>query len=338
VHGDEFDVESLKNFQENVQSVKDFVNDGAGIKTSSFFGSTRSPNLHGQHPPLNVINPGQEVPANGPNGSSWLFNISNDLCSVLFTDQTIVENPRGGVSTPIKAVVEDNIWSPIPKTHTTPGSAVKDDESVKIEDDVQGIYPLNVSVDEDGSASLVDVLQRIEEVSGSIKSDNSTRIDSNYKDHHYLPVHPENYCSFRIKREIDFYKSRIPKYNRSRYVGQTLMMLGTVSSSIMAVSKCALAAICTSSVTAWQEFQSTNDKITSTRYSTTVANLQKLLLWWKTCQPIEKASTEHVDKLVRSAEEALKSDRDAWGSTSEFTGSLGKLSENSKKGKYGKYY
>lgn len=334
MHGDDFEVESLKNFQENVQSVKDFVNDGAGIKTSSFFGSTRSPNLHGQHQPSNA-------PAIGTDGSSWLFSISNDLCSVLFTDPIIVENPHDGISTPIKTIVEDNIWSPIPKTHTAPGSAVRDNVSVNLEEDVQGIYPLNVSVDEDGSASLVDVLQRIEEVSGSLKSDNLTRIDSNCKDHHYLPVHPENYCSFRIKREIDFYKSRIPKYNKSRYVGQTLMMLGTVSSSVMAVSKCAqwaaLAAICTSSVTAWQEFQSTNDKIT--RYSTTVANLQKLLLWWKTCQPIEKASTEHVDKLVRSAEEALKSDRDAWGSTSEFTGSLGKLlSENSKKGKHGKYY
>ena len=375
VHGDDFEIEAIKKFQENVQSVKDFVMDGADIKTSSFFGTTISPNLHLQHPPIAPSNEGQDNHTDDRKNEKFTsrneiyrkiklyFDYFVQYLNIFFgfdlltgaplpTEMNRIKMRNNNTNSPVKAKpinIEPVISYSSPKSmkgeyndNCIPKSDPygndgefryenneDDDEEISDGDDVEeGMYTFrDVPLANDGTCNLVDVIHMIEEVSGG----RNTGADDNdtFVDHHYLPVHPDQYCEFRIKKEIDFYQARIPSYNRARYIGQVMLMLGSVSSSIMAISNhshwAAFSAICASSVTAWQEFVSTNNKIT--RYSTTVANLQKLLLWWKTCQPIEKASTDHVDRLVRTCEEALKSDRDAWGSTT-FHEALSKFTQD----------
>lgn len=151
------------------------------------------------------------------------------------------------------------------------------------------------------------------------------------KDTHYQPAQPDDYCVFRIEKALRMYKARIPKCYKDRYIAQTCLVLGSVLCVLFAafgiIIYAAIVSIVTSGITAWLEFNGTNSKIT--RYSSTVDGLQNLLGWWRTRQTIEKSSTANIDLLVISTEELLRSEVNAWRSTSQASKLLAKESGQS---------
>ena len=75
-----------------------------------------------------------------------------------------------------------------------------------------------------------------------------------------------------------------------------------------------ITAIGVTGVMAWLEFQGTNNKIE--RYSSVVDALQKHVIWWNTRPPIEKSTTENIDRLVLTTEQILQDEMNAWRSSS----------------------
>ena len=92
----------------------------------------------------------------------------------------------------------------------------------------------------------------------------------------------------------------------------------------------AIVSITTGAVTAWLEFTGTNNKIN--RYSTTVAGLQNVLIWWNTRPAIEKSSTANIDRLVNSVESLLRDEQMNWRSTSQAEKLLAKQSKEGMNG------
>jgi hypothetical protein len=190
---------------------------------------------------------------------------------------------------------------------------------------LQKFYPLPITLDADGTVSLDKVLRVIHNVAAGTDAAATNTLNANV-DTHYKPLQPDRYCILRIERALEFYKGRLPRSNRARYIGQIVITLGSLVGVLLAVFDAlryaAVAAIIVSSTTAWLEFSGTLGKIT--RYSTTIGGLQDLLMWWRTSAPIERSATQNIDKLILTAEELLKSELNSWSSTSLASKSLTK--------------
>ena len=106
-----------------------------------------------------------------------------------------------------------------------------------------------------------------------------------------MPAQPDEYCQHRIQTAINFFKDRIPLRYRIRSLCQSIIVAGSLAGVLLAtwglMVWAAIISITTGAVTAWLEFTGTNNKIN--RYSTTVAGLQNVLIWWNTRPAIEKS-------------------------------------------------
>merc|ERR1711988_1473698 len=116
-----------------------------------------------------------------------------------------------------------------------------------------------------------------------------------------------------------FYQHRLPGYYRYVSISQILLILGSLTSALLAfvgkIEYTPLVAIGTSSITAWLEFRGTRKKISL--HSATVDGLEQHLLWWTSLTSIEQASVSNLDRLVDNCEELLRSERNSWLSTSK---------------------
>ena len=97
----------------------------------------------------------------------------------------------------------------------------------------------------------------------------------------YEPVQPDQNIRYPVLKVLQFYKARIPKYNQMRNWSQTLLVLGSIASGVLAIAYLQVLAsaisIASAAITAWIEFNGTNNKIQ--RYSFTVHALQELIVW-----------------------------------------------------------
>lgn len=78
-------------------------------------------------------------------------------------------------------------------------------------------------------------------------------------DNHYSPVQPELYVRFRVARAMAFYKGRIPRCHYVRNIAQTLLVLGSIGSAVLAyldiASWAAVVSVVSGAITAYIEFQ-----------------------------------------------------------------------------------
>lgn len=153
-------------------------------------------------------------------------------------------------------------------------------------------------------------------------------------DSHYEPVQPDAFIRFRVIPAINFYKGRIPRCHRTRNVSQVLLVLGSLSSAILAIvgfaSWASGVSILTASITAYLEFTGTSSKIS--RYSFTVDALQGLCYWWQTLPQIDRSVVSNIDRLVLTCEELLQREQQAWRSTSQTVRMLQKQSQHDSSG------
>jgi hypothetical protein len=154
-------------------------------------------------------------------------------------------------------------------------------------------------------------------------------------DDHHSPLHAAEYLDFRIVPAVDFYQGRLPRYYVSRTVSQCFMLLGTVSSMLLAnfgiAEWAAIPTAVTTAITAWQEFQGTDKKMS--RYSGSIEKLTQITIWWEQLSDVERANTSNLNRLMLSCEDVLKREREAWLSTSMATKMLAEGAEGDQKKK-----
>ncbi len=128
-------------------------------------------------------------------------------------------------------------------------------------------------------------------------------------DDHHSPLTPEKYIRFRLKRVVNFYKSRLPSYSRSRNLMSVTLMLVTAAGTILAykqfsnyVSICATTA---AAITSWMEYNNISKKIG--RYNGTASSLESLILWWTSIPAVEKSVISNIDTLVQTGEQVVLS-------------------------------
>ena len=92
-----------------------------------------------------------------------------------------------------------------------------------------------------------------------IRSDDDDDEHGRVIDNHYSPVHPELYVRFRVSRAIAFYKGRIPRCHYVRNIAQTLLVLGSIGSAVLAyldiAAWAAVVSVVSGAITAYIEFQ-----------------------------------------------------------------------------------
>jgi hypothetical protein len=99
-------------------------------------------------------------------------------------------------------------------------------------------------------------------------------------DSYYEPLQPDMLIKFRVIKSLEFYKSRIPSYSRTRNIAQTFIVSGSIGTGLVAFFQqtkyAVLISIVISSVTAYLEFHGTNIKIS--RYPSISHALQNLII------------------------------------------------------------
>jgi hypothetical protein len=312
-----FDNRADKHLKLRIDEVKNRVIEGGEIRDTGIFGYRYSPNLHNQRRP-GAQTFGSDGGGDGST-SNWL--------GVWFPCLSPVIEEALEVAEAIEETVE--------KTTLTAEEARKKHEprdTPTLHDRLlHRLQRENRRLPDSGLVSLCEALDLIEE---------STRHEVDLdepEDTHFKPAQPTEYCRFRVQKMIEFYKTRIPVISRVKYIGQTFLVLGSVAGVILASVNqerwAAAVSIFTSSVTAWLEFSGTHSK--QTRYSTTVKGLTDVLNWWDSLQPIEKSAVENVDKLATSTEDILRSEQQAWRSTSQVAKLLAKETDDNSQTIYG---
>jgi hypothetical protein len=296
---------------DTVREIKAGVLEGADLKATSFFSSTRLRNGHGQSPsspasgwdtekgnlPGKATDGDQAVSAqwNAAGGGigSWGGGNINRIHAGMGSDE---QDSRGGRAAAASKDKRDSVPSGF-FAHGRRGRAP-------------------VAGGDGGSGPGAEV--RLDEVVAwlchhDLEPERITR------DSHYTPVQPDAYIQFRVARALVFYQQRIPRCSRARSLSQTLLLLGSIASGVLAFADFAVWAaavsIVASAITAYLEYQGTAGKID--RYSVTVHALQELVFWWQTLPQIDRSVVANIDRLVLSCEDILQREQQAWRSTSQ---------------------
>lgn len=116
---------------------------------------------------------------------------------------------------------------------------------------------------------------------GSDKASKSSALAlrTNSDDFH-SPCRPSDYVQQRIKPQLRFYQARLPGYDRTKTLCQTILVLGTFTGVALALFRvttwAAIASGVVGAVTAWMEFHGTEDKLT--RYSDAITQIDSVSL------------------------------------------------------------
>jgi len=137
-------------------------------------------------------------------------------------------------------------------------------------------------------------------------------------DDHHSPITPDQYLRIRVAPQLAFYQRRLPTYSRMRFSFEAILVLGSISGTVLAFMDqsnwAAVPTALTAAFAAYSEFHGTEKKLL--RYSDSIANLDSILMWWRTLTDVEKASIDNKNKLVTCCEQIFQSERQAWVSTS----------------------
>ena len=141
------------------------------------------------------------------------------------------------------------------------------------------------------------------------------------KDNHHSPLTPKKYVRFRLEPEMKFYRSKLPAYANNRAATQILTVLASLVGAVLSFMGASLwvgVLSCSSAaVVAWSDFSGTDKKMQ--RYSTAVAGLTSIQLWWNALPEVEQLATKNIDFLVESVEGVIRTERQGWVSSSEST-------------------
>jgi len=133
-------------------------------------------------------------------------------------------------------------------------------------------------------------------------------------DDHYSPQTPESYINLRAEVMKAFYQSRLPPNFRFYTTVQVLLILASALSAAVTffslTEYVAVIAIVSTSISAYVEFHSTDQKLS--RYNSTIAALQNVLVWWSSLTKVEKADTRNISRLVMSCEQIHTGELEAW--------------------------
>ncbi len=340
---------SIVLLNENIQEIKQIVLEGADIKSTAFYSTVKSKNLHNQHnPDSNIFGTLDDFyyTSNKPK-KSHIFSsnrvqddpnvILNKLYDIkkVNTEKRKRNEERRNAN---KGTGQTNRYLP---SFGYGGKKGDVENGISDENQPRSTYDTKEDVirepkytndkyfgnHDDPGHELEDLIAVIIKEKHSVEV---TRVDN-----HYESCTPDMYIKFRIIQAINYYKSKIPVCSRTRTIAQLFIISGSIATAALAfvgvASWSPVVSIFISGVTAFIEFQGTNSKIS--RYSFTVHKLQDLVLWWRTLQPIEKANVANIDRLILTAEDLLISEQQAWKSTSQAVKLLAKESKSEKTNK-----
>lgn len=290
------DKKAEKLLAETVKNIKADILEGADVKSTAFFGRAKTRNLHGQHATLTA----------GFGVSDSYFVRKEDLVEMSVTELNENENPLQ------HRIDADDEVSSSPSNKSTGMELMA----------LAKMY---------GSKKEINIQDIISKLYTDGGNDNKTSIDDAF-DSYYEPVQPDGYIKFRTVKALNFYKSRIPAYNRSRNISQFLLVAGSIASAAVAFARvsewAAVISATTLAISAYLEFNGTNSKLT--RYSSTVHGLQELIVWWNTLPQIERSVLTNIDKLIVSCEDILQGEQRSWKSTSQASKMLDKAVDSTK--------
>jgi hypothetical protein len=129
-----------------------------------------------------------------------------------------------------------------------------------------------------------------------------------------LQVRPDDYIKLRLEPMMEFYQSRLPKYNQIGMI--MLTALGLLAGSASALSYFGYAnfvVVVTSAgtaITSYLEYSNTQRKLE--RYTIAVNSIIKLINWWSTIDSVERAGAPAISKLVVGGEAIIGEERLAW--------------------------
>ena len=271
---------------QTIKNIKEEVLEGGDIKNTAFFSTAKTPNLHGQH-----------ASSFGGFGlsDSYFVKIKEAASSSVYTEsetENVLHNR-----------IDDDDDNNNSKSHKSSNNAMQ---------------LVALAENKGNKKSMINIQEIISKTLHISGNDNKTTGDDD-TDSHYEPVHPDGYLKFRLVKAMNFYKSRIPTYNRVRNTAQFLLVSGSIVSGAVAffgISEwAAIISAFSLAISALMEFQGTNSKLT--RYSGTVHSLQQVIMWWQTLPPIEKSNVYNIDRLVTSTEGILQMEQQSWKSTSQ---------------------
>ena len=305
--GEEFDQSSERLLADALRNIKTGVLEGADVKSTSFYSRKKSYNKHQQHEKgersfgatdniLPVLNP----------KAKW-YQCCQRNGGEDDTKESITHYSRNGDGTNNRnsiALYSRNNVSWKNRRDSFAHNSESNDSSTKLPDirklsppassDNQSATPVatcgNPSDASDNERSAGDNSNAakgiglntpclLKTLSILCKHDGDSEIE---EDTHYQPVKPDNFLRFRIMPVLMYYKKKIPIYARGRAITQTLLVLGSAASAVLAIAElsewAAIVSVSTVSITAYQEFCGTSKKMS--RYSHTVHGLEELIFWW----------------------------------------------------------
>ena len=290
------DKKAEKLLAETLKNIKADILEGADVKSTAFFGRARTRNLHGQHATLVA----------GFGVSDSYFVKREELVEMSVTELNENENP-------LQHRIDADDESTNSPSHKSTGMELMA---------LAKIY---------GSKREINIQDMISKLYSDEGNDNKTSIDDAF-DSYYEPVQPDAYIKFRIVKALNFYKSRIPGYNRSRNISQFFLVSGSIASAAVAFARvsewAAVVSATTLAISAYLEFSGTNSKLS--RYSSTVHGLQELVVWWNTLPQIERSVLTNIDKLIVSGEDILQGEQRSWKSTSQASKMIDKAVDSTK--------
>jgi hypothetical protein len=270
---------------QTIKQIKEEVLEGGDIKNTAFFSTAKTPNLHGQH--------------------------ATSYAGFGMSDSYFVK-----VSESIKESGSPSVYTES-DTENVLHHRIDDDDNSKSHSSSSSAMELVALAENKGNKkTMINIQEIISKTLHINGNDNKTTGDDD-TDNHYEPVHPDGYLKFRVVKVMNFYKSRIPTYNRVRNIAQFLLVAGSISSGAVAffgVSEwAAIISAFALAISALMEFQGTNSKLT--RYSGTVHSLQQLIIWWQTLPVIERSNVYNIDRLITTTESILQMEQQSWKST-----------------------
>lgn len=148
-------------------------------------------------------------------------------------------------------------------------------------------------------------------------------------DDHHTPVKPEAYIRFRLRKAMGFYQQRLPKYNRTRFILRTSVVLCTAASTVLSYLEMSnyvvVVTALAGTIISWSEFSETARKIE--RYARAIRSLKMLLTWWDVLTDVEKAGAEAIAKLIETGEAIIADERQAWQATANRLANVSRVNE-----------
>jgi hypothetical protein len=151
---------------------------------------------------------------------------------------------------------------------------------------------------------------------GAANADSNSDTNDNplQEDDFHSPLKPSDYIELRLGRQLQFYQQRMPRYSRFYTLAQGLLIISAGIGACMSffgyARYVAIVSVCSTSITAYVEFNSTSRKLA--RYNQVVSRLFGHLEWWKSLTLIETVDRANISHLVTEAERTFMGEVNGW--------------------------